>query len=405
MALDNVWLHEGQHLRSLRDGTTRPADPEPMRQGRQLFGMVVQSSGGGVSPPLNQNAEDLRIGQLLGWDTGPDVQRIFQQTQSPPYSHMETILAQGRMPWFSLKPGTGGVAGDRAGARDAYWANWGTYLAQFHPQPIWFTYDHENDRHSHSGSPRHDNPGWVNYQNDFREAFRRIIGIMRAADPTNGLSHVHMGPILTGWAFRTAASRDVSLSWHPDFDFIGCDPYDFWLRFDGTIMATRRPLFFDGTASSGAHEYYKFGTDPLGWYAQYHPTWAVPSIITDNLDKFPIRMAIAEAGTSFDLRPNANGTGWIPQEDPDDPTSWQGAWFTQMGHDLRENYPRIENVCYFHYDFYTPGEARGYPMSFAGPAANRYGAEWAGPIAAYRTEVRRPEHHGTPTPWTPGGVA
>ena len=340
---------------------------------------------------------------------------MFRSTQGPGWSYIEQVVADGRMPWVSHKPPSGSPAADAAGTNDSHWASWGSYYADFWPNRVWFTYDHEHDRHSYSGSPVPSNPAWVQYQEDVRDAYRQIKTVMQAADPVHNLDHVDFVGVQTGWGFRTNSGRDPGRSWHPDIDVWAVDGYVRWMDTDGSYnLSNQSPWFSDSDdRGSGIRNYYQWCIDPVDWYEKYYPEWLpggggsyqVSDVVLNNLDKFPVRMGGGETGTPFEMR--IQGGLWVPMEgiDPEDPDTYHPTWLRGMAASMRAM-PRFEAVCYWH-SATTPigqGSETG-SYYFAGPAAYRWGAEWASSIAAFATEAQRPDHYGTLTPWTPGGLA
>ena len=386
-----------------------PPPPPPVTSAKQLIGWAANTSGvAWQGTAVSQASEDLRLADLFDWPlNGPPVARLYRQQQNPPFSDMQRTLTDGRIPWISCKPGSGGLAGDKAGGSDARWAAWGNYMKDFWPKTIIFTYDHEVDRHAYSGSATYTNIQYRNYQADFVDTFRHIMDIMIGTDPTHSLDHVIFASNLTGWAYRKASNRDPGLCWHPDFHMVSVDPYDFYLFNDGRVEADgRRELWenYNGW-STGALEHYIWCTNPLKWYADLHPTWAVPSVVTSNLDKFPVRMAIGETGFQPEMRPNSTNTLWVPYEDVNSTTNSISSQLRQMFVDMRNAYKRYEVVVYWHSSTQAIGNTEGSPNYFAGPAEHRWGCYWPGAVEVFRQEASKVNHIGAITPWTPGGLA
>lgn len=387
-------------------------EPPPSSGARQLIGTTIGTSGASWNPSATWSGyeEGERLADLFGWpNSGPPVFRIFRQTQGPPYTSISQTVADSRVPWVSHKPPSGGVAADRAGANDAHWAAWGNYYKDFYPNKVIFTYDHEHDRHTHSGDNNVTSAGWLSYQADWREAFRRIKSVMVAADTTNGLSHVTFAGIQTGWAYMPASNRDPGISWHPDFDMWASDPYSGWKPNVGA-GGTKRHLWHTGT-SINARPYYMYCSDPVEWYETYKPSWLTPggyqaaALPLANLSRFPTRMALGEFGNTYDHTFNGSLNRFVPNE-PDDENSWMAQWAKQLFLDVRNNMPRLEALCYYHTSVNPPAsDPDGHFYVFAGPYSNRYGAEYEGVIAEWATGSSHANHTGSLTPWTPSGLA
>jgi hypothetical protein len=400
-------------LRSFR-GINETPPPPPAKAARQIWGSAVPITTTSMTSGsnLNSNAEEARMAELFGWpNSGPPVQRIYRgSSDNPPYGIMTDILGDGRIPWVSLKPGPGGPAADLAGTNDAYWDAWAAYFRSFWPLPIWFSYDHETDRHSYSGSSVQSNAQWRAYQQDQAAAFVRFKSRWASLDTTHGNSHMTFVSNLTGFAFLKGSSRDPGYCWHPDIDVVSSDPYDFRLFNDGSSRSGRHLYIASptgtSTLSTGATEHYQWCMDPEAWYAQHWPGWEIPSIVANNLDKFPVRMAIGETGCQFNKTPDVmpNPTQWIPLDDPEDPNGYQATWFRQLGVDLRTNYPRLEVICHWPSSTQRIGSSSGSPNYFHGPADRRWGAFWPASIDAFRAECVRGNHAGEITPWGPGGL-
>lgn len=393
------------------DGEAMPPDPPtpptPISGSRQLIGYSVAVSSPSWNGSGSLSNEEDRLASLFDWPNGgPPVQRLYRKQQNPPFGDMTRCINDGRIPWVSIKPGSAGPVGDIAGGSNARFDAWGEYCRDFWPSTIIFTYDHETDRHAYSGNANYSNAQYINYQTDFVTAFRHCIDRMRATDGTHSLDNVHFATNATGWAFRKGSNRDPGLMWHPDFDIVSVDPYDFYLFNNGnTASGGRRELFENyGGFSTGALEHYTFCTDPEKWYDDMHPSWDVPATILSNLDKFPVRMAIGETGFQFEMQPNASNTLWIAQEDPDSTSNAQALQLTQMAADLRDDYQRYEVVIYWGSSTNAIGAAKGSPNYFAGPTSNRWGANWPGSVEAFRVETAKANHTGTLTPWGPSGL-
>jgi hypothetical protein len=396
-------------LRSFR-GINETPPPPPAKAARQILTSAVPHTGNSLIGTLNSSDEEARMAELFGWsNNGPPVQRIYRTAaNNPPYGVMTDILADGRIPWVSLKPGPGGVAADLAGTNDAYFDAWAAYFRSFWPLPIWFSYDHETDRHSYSGSSVQSNAQWRAYQQDQAAAFVRFKSRWASLDTTHGNSHMTFVSNLTGWAFLKGSSRDPGYCWHPDIDVVSADPYDTWLYNNGTLHNPKRPYYVAPTGnfqtSTGASEHYQWCMDPEAWYAQHWPGWTIPSVVTNNLDKFPVRVAIGETGTVFDMIPNGTNTQWTPRDDPENPNGYQASWFRQMALDLRTHMPRTEVWCLWPSSTHSIGNSSGHPFYFHGPTDQRWGANWPASIDAFRAECVRGNHAGEITPWGPGGL-
>lgn len=375
---------------------------------RQLLGWSETPSGAGWQGAAMSmtNIELQRAAQFEWPGGGPPVNRLYRQQQNPPYSDMQRTLDGDRIPWVSIKPGSGGIAADITGGSNARFASWGQYCRDFYPKTIIFTYDHEVDRHAYSGSAVYSNVQYRNYQTDFVTAFRHCIDVMKAQDPTHSLDHVVFATNFTGWGFRPGSNRDPGLAWHPDFDMVTVDPYDFYVFNDGSKEPGGRRRMFSGYGgfSTGAIEHHTWCMDPLKWYDDIHPTWTPPATVIANLDKFPVRMGIGEVGFQPSMHPNSGNTQWIFEEDPDDPQNAMALQLTQMASDLRGTYQRYEVVVYWHSSTNAIGASAGSPNYFAGPAEHRWGCEWPGSMEAWRVETSKTNHQGLITPWSPEGL-
>jgi hypothetical protein len=154
--------------------------------------------------------------------------RRSSPTGAPEWAAIDSIIADGRIPWTSWKTPSGiSVASIAAGANDAWIDGIAAGFAARAPWPIWWTFWHE---------PEDDFARGTFAAADYRAAQRRIAQRIKAAGVTNSVFACvcYQFP----WSFGTTSGRDWRL-FYPDWkgttttgDRFNPNPVDFWLADD-----------------------------------------------------------------------------------------------------------------------------------------------------------------------------
>lgn len=215
MALDNVWLHEGQQLRSLVDGETRDASGGP-GEGSDPPAMFLGSSAGTGTSFAAWNAECINDGSKPGAAnnglavhrtySGGNIVNNFMSTNAAPN------VANGVATMWSCKPNLDQVAN---GNLDTTFTQFFNSIPAGHR--AWLMMWHE---------PWDDQFNWAT----FRAAQKRAWELLHGSDADTNL--VKWGILGTGWDFIQGWAQTNFFPEGGEYDFVGVDEYDFYRNLD-----------------------------------------------------------------------------------------------------------------------------------------------------------------------------
>lgn len=207
MALDNVWLHEGDHLRSLTDGATRPATG-----GTEQPSMLLGSSAGTGTSFTAWNAECINDGSKPGAaNLGLGLHRTYSGG-SIVNNFMNTSaagdVANGVASMWSCKPNLDTV---NSGGLDSTFTQFFNSIPAGHR--AWLMMWHE---------PWDDAFNW----NTYRSAQARVWNLLQNSDADTSL--IKWGILGTGWDFIQGRAQTNFFPASGEYDFVGVDEYDFY---------------------------------------------------------------------------------------------------------------------------------------------------------------------------------